>query len=294
MESKINYTLVGVFVVLLMTALISFSYWLGKHGGQQAYDYYHVYMSESVAGLSTDSSVKYQGVDVGTVEHIGLNPENSEQVLLRLKIQHNTPVKVDTTAALQSYGLTGLTFIELSGGKMDSLLLMDTVDGIPAIPTRHSTFARFDESLSNLTEKSIVALDKINQLLNEQNLNNVAEILLEMKLLAKDSREQMSGFKSLVDHSLGMEKGISQSFDKVASASVSVKKMADSLEKNSAEVTRNLSLDVSQSLEVFNQLLSELDLLAGYLQKTTQGIEASPSDLIFKRTQPKLGPGEEK
>jgi phospholipid/cholesterol/gamma-HCH transport system substrate-binding protein len=62
MESKINYTLVGGFVVLLLAGLIGFAYWLGKYGGQQEYSYYHVYMSESVAGLSNDSSVKYRGV----------------------------------------------------------------------------------------------------------------------------------------------------------------------------------------------------------------------------------------
>ncbi len=66
MESKLNYTLVGIFVALLLTSLTLFVYWLGKHDGNQQYDYYHVYMTESVSGLSTDASVKYLGVDVGS------------------------------------------------------------------------------------------------------------------------------------------------------------------------------------------------------------------------------------
>ena len=71
MESKINYTLVGLFVVLLLAGLTAFAFWLGKYGGEEEYDQYYTYFSESVAGLSTDTSVKYNGVDIGSVEHIG-------------------------------------------------------------------------------------------------------------------------------------------------------------------------------------------------------------------------------
>lgn len=294
MESKINYTLVGLFVVLLLAGLISFAYWLGKYGGQQEYNYYHVYMSESVAGLSNDSSVKYRGVDVGTVVHIGLNPKNSEQVELLLKIELNTPIKTDTTATLKSFGLTGLTYVELEGvGGPDTPLLTSSTDQIPNIPARPSTFARIDESMGILTTKIALALDKFSQLLSEQNLDNISSTLSEIKILAKDMREQKESFQSLVDNGVIMEKRVTEAFKKIEVASISVTKMADSLEKNSTTISRNMSQDLQQSMESFNQLLSELDILARYLQRTTQSFEASPSDLLFKRSQPKPGPGEE-
>jgi phospholipid/cholesterol/gamma-HCH transport system substrate-binding protein len=294
MESKINYTLVGLFVVLLLAGLISFAYWLGKYGGQQEYNYYHVYMSESVAGLSNDSSVKYRGVNVGSVVHIGLNPKNSEQVELLLKIELNTPIKTDTTATLKSFGLTGLTYVELEGiGGPDTPLLTSSADQIPSIPARPSTFARIDESMGILTTKVALALDKFSQLLSEQNLDNISSTLSEIKILAKDMREQKESFQSLVDNGVIMEKRVTEAFKKIEIASVSVTKMADSLEKNSTAISRNMSQDIQQSMESFNQLLSELDILARYLQRTTQSFEASPSDLLFKRSQPKPGPGEE-
>jgi phospholipid/cholesterol/gamma-HCH transport system substrate-binding protein len=251
-------------------------------------------MSESVAGLSNDSSVKYRGVDVGTVVHIGLNPKNSEQVELLLKIELNTPVKTDTTATLKSFGLTGLTYVELEGiGGPDTPLLMSSEDQIPSIPARPSTFARIDESMGILTTKIALALDKFSQLLSEQNLDNVSSTLSEIKILAKDMREQKESFQSLVDNGVIMEKRVTEAFKKIEVASISVTKMADSLEKNSTTISRNMSQDLQQSMESFNQLLSELDILARYLQRTTQSFEANPSDLLFKRSQPKPGPGEE-
>jgi len=293
MESRIHYTIVGLFVVLLLAGLIAFAFWLGKYGGKQEYDHYHVYISESVSGLSTDASVKYRGVEVGTVEHIGLNPKNSEEVELLLKIKHKTPIKVDTTATLKSFGLTGLAFIELKGSNKDAPLLRKTGDKIPVIPASPSTFAQIDESMSHLTAKSALALDKFDRLLSEKNLQNIEDILSETKMLAKDIRKQLQGFQNIVDNSVVMEKRVTGVFEKVEAASASVKKMADSLEKNYADVGRNLGRDVRQSLESFNQLLYELDILAGDLQRTIRAIEASPGDLIFKRSRPRPGPGEE-
>ena len=293
MESRINYTLVGLFVVLLLAGLIAFAFWLVKYGGTQEYDYYYVYMSESVFGLSADASVKYRGVDVGTVERISLNPKNSEEVEILLKIKHETPIKEDTTATLKSFGITGLAFIEITGKSKDASLLIKTGDKIPVIPAIPSTFARIDESLGHFAVKSTLAPDKFDRLLREKNLQNLKEILSETKMLTKDVRGQLQGFQRLVDNSVAMEKRITTAFEEVETASVSVKKMADSLENNYAALGRNISRDVRHSLESFNQLLYELNILAGDMQRTIRAIEASPMDLLFKHTRPRPGPGEE-
>ncbi len=113
MESKINYVIVGLFVVLLTAGLLGFAYWLASEGGREDYVDYHVYMQESVAGLSADAAVKYRGVDVGTVKRMLLNPDNPEQVLLVLHIKQDTPVTTDTRATIRFYGVTGLGYIEL-------------------------------------------------------------------------------------------------------------------------------------------------------------------------------------
>lgn len=293
MESRINYTIVGLFVVLFLAGLIAFAYWLGKYGYKQEYDHYLVYMTESVAGLSSDASVKYRGVEVGIVEQMGFNPKNSEEVELLLKIKHGTQVKVDTTAGLKFFGITGLAFIELTGGSKEAPLLKKSEGEIAVIPTRLSTYARLNESLTLLAGKSAQALDKFDRLLSEENLQNISAILSEMKMLSKDIRKQLEGFQHIVDSTLVMEADISGAFEKVEAASLSVEKMAGSLEKNYADVGHEVSRDVRQSLELFNQLLYDLDILVGDLQRTTRAIETSPGDLLFKQSRPRPGPGEE-
>lgn len=292
MESKINYTWVGFFVVLLFTGFVAFIYWLGQYGSQDQYDDFHVLMSESVAGLSTDSSVKYKGVNVGTVKHISLNPENSDQVKLVLRIKQNTPVKVGTTATIQSFGLTGLEFIELEGGGKNAPLLISTTEDIPIIPTKPSTFARIDNSVSSLANKSALALDKFNQLLSEENLRHLSITLAEVKDIAEDTKKQQKNIETLLTNGIAMENKIISAFDKVDLASSSVEHMANNLDKQSSALGSSLSQDLEHSLQLFNQLIFELETLSHTLQRTTQGLKASPSDLIFKTSDPKPGPGE--
>ncbi|MEA1889385.1 MAG: MlaD family protein [Pseudomonadota bacterium] len=293
MESKINYTIVGLFVVVLTAALLGFAYWLTKGFGQQQYDSYYVHLSESVAGLNMDAAVKYRGVDVGTVVSIRLNPENPEEVELLLKINQEVPIKTDTTATISFYGITGLAYIELKGLDKDAPLLKKAEGVIPVIPSRPSTFKRIDQSLSQLAEKSAQTLDNINQLLGDKNLKNFEDLLLESKGLAKDLRDQLKGIQLLVDNGVMMEKKVVEASQKVSAASTSIKQMADSFEQNTTGLSEEMTRGMRESFSSLNQLLSDLDILTGNLQTTIQNIKTSPGDLLFKRTQPRPGPGEE-
>jgi len=293
MESKINYTIVGLFVVILTAAMLVFVYWLTKQSGQQDYDHYYVHLSESVAGLNTDAAVKYRGVDVGSVVRIRLNPDNPEEVQLLLSITRDTAVKTDTTASINFYGITGLAYIELQGLDKNAPLLRSTQDSIPVIPSRLSTFKRIDQSLSQLAEKSARTLDNFNLLLGDENLKNFEDLLIESKELAKDLRGQLSGIQKLVDNGVVMESQVTEAAQQVSAASVSVKHIADSLEKNTAGLSQEMSRGMRESFSSLNQLLSDLDILTGNLQATIQNIKTSPADLLFKQTQSRPGPGEE-
>jgi len=292
MGNRINYTLVGLFVVVLLSGLLSLAYWLEQNGGKQKYDHYRVYITESVDGLSPDASVKYRGVEVGTVEDMAINPENSEQVVLLLKIRQNTPIKVDVTATLNFFGITGLAFIELSGSSKDAKILKTEDGSIPVIPAVPSTFARFQNGLGLLADKSGRALDRFDRLLSDENLQNFGELLAQSKLLVQDLRTLSTSFRPLIENSNLMEKALSSTLEKVDSAALSVDSMASSLENNYANVALELNQNIQQSLELFNNLMHQLSSLTDALRTTIQTIDDSPSDLLFKHTEIKPGPGE--
>jgi phospholipid/cholesterol/gamma-HCH transport system substrate-binding protein len=149
MEEKVNFAVVGVFVLVLGTALIGGVLWLssGRSYGT-SYNIYQTYMQESVAGLNLNASVRYRGVEVGRVQKIALAPGNVEQVQVTLAIESGTPIKVDTVAVLSTQGLTGIAFVDLTGGSRGSPeLKAEPGAPYPVISTGPSLMVRLDASL---------------------------------------------------------------------------------------------------------------------------------------------------
>jgi len=149
MEEKVNFAVVGVFVLLLSAAFIGAVLWLSSGVSYRtSYDIYQTYMKESVSGLNLNASVRYRGVEVGRVRKIALAPGNVEQVQLTLAIESGTPIKTDTVAILQTQGLTGIAFVELLGGSRDAPVLQAQAgQPYPVIDTGPSLMVRLDASL---------------------------------------------------------------------------------------------------------------------------------------------------
>ena len=151
MDTKINYTLLGLFTLLLSLGLMAIALWLSVDSSAKAYATYLAYMRESVAGLNPNAPVKYRGVDVGKVEGIELDREDPEQVRLTLSIEEDVPIRENTLATLASSGLTGIAYVELTGGtKEASLLEPKQAPPYPVVDTGPSLLVRLDTALTHL------------------------------------------------------------------------------------------------------------------------------------------------
>jgi len=140
----VNYAAVGAFVLVLGAMLVTGLLWLLSGGvSRQSYDLYLAIETESVAGLNLAAPVKYNGVAVGKVQDIRLDPSNPDLVRLVFAIQHGVPIHADTVAVLNTQGLTGIAYVELSGGTRDAPpLLARPGEAYPQIRTRPSLGAR--------------------------------------------------------------------------------------------------------------------------------------------------------
>lgn len=322
MESRVNYTAIGVFIVLFTVALVAFAFWLGKYSqDERLYRRYKVYMTESVSGLAPEAAVKFQGVDVGKVESIQINPHNSEEVELTLKIKKETPIKTDSFAILKFYGITGLAFIEIAGGSRHAPLLSNGKDTVLTIPAHPSLIRRLDESLGNVASKLSTTLDRANQLLSEKNVDNVALSLEHLRSLTTQIDGYQSQIKLLLAQSIALENNASKSLGAVGDAAGSVKtasgnfntliqtKMSATLE--SLDATSKESHKLIQKLEAsldrgdydmrsiaapasgeLTTLLEQTRTLTTEMEMTLRNLKESPSDLLFKKSTPKPGPGE--
>src|SRR5829696_616571 len=96
MESKVNYAIVGGFVIILLTAIVLAIIWLSSGLSFTNYAIYMSYMQESVSGLSIDAPVEFNGVEVGKVKIIKINKDNPQLVEVLYRIKQSTPVTQGT------------------------------------------------------------------------------------------------------------------------------------------------------------------------------------------------------
>lgn len=322
MESKVNYTIVGVFVLFFSAALIAFAFWLGKYNDDESkYQRYKIYITESVAGLAPEAAVKFHGVDVGMVESIRINPHNSEEVELLLKIQKETPVKTDSTATLKFFGVTGLAFIEISGGAKNTPLLPTSEENPGVIPTTASLIKRLDESLSQVATTLTDTLQHIDSVFSDKNSDNISETLQNLKILSRKINAYQEKIDLLLTNSIETEKNLNATMIKVGDSADSVNASADTfkrvmrdemaptlkslketsmkshalIQKIDQSIDRgdyNLQAIASPATTELNELLEQTRTLSLEMERTLQNVRESPSDIFFKQSKQTPGPGE--
>jgi phospholipid/cholesterol/gamma-HCH transport system substrate-binding protein len=199
METNINYTAVGAFVIVLFSFITLSIIWLSAGFSVDQYTPYQVFMKESVNGLGVDSAVEFNGVNVGAVKSIEISQKDPQVVILLLNVKTNTPITLGTHATLNMKGLTGIGYLSLIDKGTDTRLLR-ALPGqpYPVINTAPSLLVRFDTAMTELNESVHQVSVSIQSLLDQRNLRSIKQILQNMQtatqsmpMLLQSSRSAM-------------------------------------------------------------------------------------------------------
>jgi phospholipid/cholesterol/gamma-HCH transport system substrate-binding protein len=304
----VNYTLVGAFVLLLGAMLVGGVLWLATGGDlQKKHDLYLAISEESVAGLSVDAPVKYNGVDVGKVRRITLDTKNPQHVRLLLAIERGTPIKEDTVAVLKTQGLTGIAYVELDGGSATSPALRAKADGAyPEIRTKESLSSRLETVLGGVLAKLDSASSNISAILSDANRQAFGSALADIAAVSKT----VAGRRQALDAGIV---SAARTFDESAKAAVHIAptlariaKGADAVQlmgqeaglasQGAAKVVQAVGSDVqqftAQTAPSVQQLLAELQMLSASMRRVSEQLERNPSSALTGRVPVADGPGE--
>ena len=303
-----NYPLVGLFVLVLGAALIAGVLWLASGGAvQKTYDLYLAIADESVAGLNLNAPVKYSGVDVGKVREIQLDPGNPQRVNLLFAIERGTPIKEDTVAVLKTQGLTGIAYVELSGGARDSPPLLATAGGgYPVIRTKPSLSARLENVLTNVLAKLDSTSNNINAILSDENRAAFKSALADIAAVARTVAARKDTLEAGITNAARTFENTSRIAAQAGPVIDRIGRSADAIEKMGNEVARTsagagktvnaVGADVkrftAETLPELERLLGELSVLATSLRRLSEQTERDPRGLLFGRKAVPEGPGE--
>jgi phospholipid/cholesterol/gamma-HCH transport system substrate-binding protein len=116
METRAPYALIGAFVLGVIGAAFGFVYWLHNTSSLTERTMYRIRFENTVSGLLTGAAVLFNGIRVGEVTALALDPSNPNLVTATIAVAAGTPVRADTKVGLDFQGLTGVPVIALQGG----------------------------------------------------------------------------------------------------------------------------------------------------------------------------------
>src|SRR5512133_2302001 len=111
MENKSHALAAGLFVLFVTALLIALAVWLTRDTRQLRN--YELAGPVNLSGLQPQANVRFQGVPVGKVTGISLDPQTRGQVLVRISVDDLAPISTSTFATLAYQGVTGLASIQL-------------------------------------------------------------------------------------------------------------------------------------------------------------------------------------
>lgn len=311
METRASYVVVGSFVLALTAAAFGVVLFLTRTTFEDTPKNYMTYFTGSVTGLQAGSAVRYRGVPVGTVTDIRIDPKDVEQVRVVMEIVRNTPIKTDTVATLGLQGLTGVAYIELSGGTRESKSLAPIGDAkIAVIKSERSNIEQVLAKAPELLERAVAITERLALILDDRNLQSISDTLTNISTLTgtlanssgeigqvlADSQKTFAALREASENVAKLTGGLNEKIgpiaDNAAIVMVDVRKAINGFNKVAVQLegiveeNRGPLQDFSSGgLYELSQFIAEARVLISSLTRLSGQIERDPARFFFGDTQ---------
>jgi len=304
METRAHYVAVGTFVLAVIFLAFVAVLWLGRtEFGEQARRYY-IFFRGSVAGLNKGSQVQYNGIPVGQVVDIRVDPSNLEQIQVTAEIDTSiVDIKSDARAFLETNILNGIATIQIRGGTREaSDLVPETGHKYPVIKSGRSELEEVKASLPELVADLKEAAHGVNALLDENNRRAVAETLQNVRTITAAFVEPSKKLTEVVDNAnnaVVQLRTFFQDLDESYTDKGGLKDQlsqtladADRLAKNLNEASRQLQLVLQENrpgirnftqstLTQVSDLVTDLQRFVAGATRFVSDMERNPTRLLF-------------
>lgn len=309
METKANHVLIGLFTLGIVAALLLFVLWAAKYSSQAKFNEYDVIFKEAVTGLSIGGLVQYNGITVGTVRDLDLAPNDPRQVIARIRVNIDTPMKVDTKAELGSSLLSGVAFVKLSGGTPASpRLVQGDSPHVPVIIAQESPLQKLLNSTEDIATTVTDVLYRLNRLISDENTARISKSLANIQALtdslageredlatlirnAKESSERLDRtlgnadkmFATINGSLTSKLPGMVTKLDHTMTQLDSFTGSADAFMKDNRGALNSFA---NQGLSQVGPTLSELRLVLRELSRLVSNLQKEPAKFLLGRDQP--------
>ncbi len=279
METRANYLIVGLFVILGMTGLLASAIWIAGSGGGTTRALYDVYFEGSVAGLRPGNPVQYRGIPVGVVADMRIDPENVERILVTLDLDSETPVKTDTEAMLAMQGITGIAYIELAGGTRAAETLRAAPGrDRPVIASRPSQISELIEAAPELVHRTMHLLEQAEILLGPENQARFATSLDNVEKLTGTLADSSGDIAGILKEGAATATALRETVERA-------NRMLAALEKESGGIATDSRQVLADTRRAVTELASAAEQLSGFLKDNREPLSNFSSTGLYEFSQ---------
>jgi phospholipid/cholesterol/gamma-HCH transport system substrate-binding protein len=269
METKANYILIGAATVVGVALMLMFAMWMANSEFRRGYNDFDVVFADPVRGLAEGGEVRFNGIKVGEVRSLIIDPTNTNRVIARIRVSSDVPVRQDSDARLEPIGLTGVTLIQLSSGSRNAPLLQRSFGGPPPRIQGHgSQIDIILERSEDIVLRASEAMAAVRDLLTDENIARVTHIIQNLDTISN----QLASERSVITRSGEAAGAMTHAADNVAA-------LAAQTQRDLADLQQIMANLRTASASVSGETLPEINHAADELAHASQAIARVASDL---------------
>ncbi len=304
MERNANYALVGLISAVLSIALVVFVVWLAGSSLTRNYDQYDIVFQGPVRGLAQGGEVHFNGIKVGDVSRISIDPADPRLVIARARVTTDVPIRKDSLATLEPQGITGVNYVQISAGTASKPLLKDTVPAgqIPILQSKRDALSDLLAGGGFIVQRSVEVLDRVNRVLSDENIKTLSASLSDIQAVTAELRERKSiiadaqktlqtanqavvQIRDLAKSSNTLVNGdgkraiakLADAAEEIQGASKNLKVMLDKLQGPTVDFATTSLPQVTGAMVSLQRATEHLDEVLGEVQSNPRGLLAKPS-----------------
>lgn len=257
METRARHVLIGLFTLIAAALAVLFALWLGRSDRSRDFHLYDIAFEEAVSGLSRGSTVEFNGIRVGDVVDLRLDPDNPRNVFARVRVERDAPVRTDTQAMLMPVGITGTSLIRLSSGNAPTTqALVGDDQNIPIIHATPSPMSKLLAGGEDVLYNFNQLLMSANTLFSNENIQSLSKTLAHIEKTTQALANQRDG--------------LGQAIANFNQAAVQTKSALAEMDKMMRSGKQTISVDFKQTLGRADKAFTSFEKSMNTLEATIQ------------------------
>ena len=273
METRANYVIIGLFTLGVVLGVFGFVYWFQNIGGTGERAYYSVVFDGSVSGLRTGATVLFNGIRVGEVTSLKLNPKHPKQVVAVIAIERTVAVRRDTEVGLEFQGLTGIASVSLKGGTPAAPVLEGSKDNPPEI-------AAAQGAAQDVTQGARDTLRRIDDLI-EQNQDAFHSSLANLDKFSQTLARNSERIDKITEGLQMLASGPDGNGGELSELVRSMLKLSENLDRRTDEITKGITGLTTTGTKQLNAIGADAHRTLGQVEVTFKNLDRNPSRLLF-------------